>query len=93
MVVIKLMKVSQMKLCLWKTSVLRKFQRLTKTENKYKMLEPDSNLERIMKIHRGIEKIFYKLYDKNKVSTGQTTVGKFLQRIKTLILDVKFVTL
>ena len=51
---------------------------LPKTENKYKMLEPDSNLERIMKIHQGIEKIFYKLYDKNKVSKGQTTVGKFL---------------
>lgn len=66
---------------------------LPKTENKYKMLEPDSNLERIMKIQQGIEKIFYKLYDKNKVSTGQTTVGKFLQRIKTVILDAKFLTL
>ena len=32
-------------------------------------------------------------YGKNKANMGQTTVGKFLQRIKTLILDVKLVTL
>ena len=61
-VVIKLMKFSQMKLYLQKTSLLRRFQILPKTENKYKMLGPDSNLERIMKIHQGIEKILYKLW-------------------------------
>ena len=69
------MKVSHMKLCLWKTSVLRKFQRLPKTENKYKMLEPDSNLERIMKIHQGIEKMRapYKLYDEKKASNSSNS--------------------
>ena len=54
--------------------------------SKCKMWESDPNLERILKIHNGTEKILqiYKLCGKNKASTIQTILGKFLQRISTL---------
>lgn len=49
------------------------------------MLKGDSNLERSLMVHQGIEKVialYCKLY--KKASTVQNTLDKFLQRNKTL---------
>lgn len=52
------------------------------------MLEADTNLELSIKIWQGMKKMFAlysNLYNEKKASTVQTTLDKFLQRIKTLL--------
>lgn len=62
---------------------------------KVKMLEVNSNLERPMTFHQGIEKLlipYNRLWDEKKVSTVQATLNNcFMQRNQTLILSISIV--
>lgn len=62
---------------------------------KVKILEVNSNLERPMTFHQGIEKLlipYNRLWDEKKVSTVQATLSKcFIQRNQTLILNISIV--
>lgn len=61
--------------------LLEIFQDIESTKDK--MSKADTNLERSVAIQQGIEKMLtkcHKVYDQEKVSTAQTTLGKFFNK-------------